>query len=430
MNKFFNRFLAGVTVVTLLAFSLLLDTREVSAQVTLKIGTKMVRITKRSSPPTLRAAIRSISDGKATLVLTPSQQRAGKVQVSSSKRVINLKGASTARSIRLSAGGSNAKTLEISEGLIGAILDLLPDLEQQQQTNLEVPKTFATVYRGYTYKLCQSKGEEVAALDSELFRKGVRSVGSYCAVGDNASTSLECGDLASAYRMHVIDRSQLINAIMAGFYPLDWLNTKITVTECISTVVQTIEMVGTITNRTCETTQNSVEDFDRWLAANGLKVLEATCGFETFFRPPVCGQPDNVYRSVRINSSQRALALQLGLRERGEFSGVVQFGQACPAPVVVDPPLRFVEMVGVISNVVCNPPQNTVAQFDKMLSDAKVTVVSSTCGYSNLPSASPCRDVYRSVTIPESQEVFGVILGLFRRSNLGSTVTFGQSCPL
>ncbi len=429
MDKFFNRFLAGVTAVILLAFSLLLDTREVSAQVTLKIGTKTVRNTERSSPSTRIEAIRGIGAGRATLVLTPSQQRTREIRFQSSNKVISLKGARSSRIMKLSTQTSNPKTLEISTGLIEAIVGLLPD-PNQQQTNLEVPKTFATVYRRYSYKLCQSKGEEVAAIDSELFRKGVRSVGSYCAVAENVSTSPECGGLVFAYRMHVIDRSQLINAIMAEFYPLDWLNTKITVTDCNPSVVPTIEMVGTITNRTCETTQNSVEDFDRWLAANGLKVLEATCGFESFFRPPVCGQPDNVYRSVRINSSQRALALQLGLRERGEFSGLVQFGQACPTPVVVDPPLRFVEMVGVISNVVCNPPQNTVAQFDKMLSDAKVTVVSSTCGYSNLPSASPCRDVYRSVTIPESQEVFGVILGLFRRSNLGSTVTFGQSCPL
>ena len=467
MEKLLRRLILGslLTLLSVVYSNFLAGVAD--AQVTLKIGRKQsLTVTPGSSAEVKRQAILLLSSkasrGVSLVIGNTSKSTRRVASISLNGKQLKYAGTTVrrGRDYVVPLGRSNKKTAALTATLINLIMSMDPSATSSptpdssptptssptlgievpdnssntfDQSSAEVPTTFVTVYKKYSYTLCQSTEADLAAIDAELSRKGIRSISSYCAVGENQSTSTVCGGLAFGFRMHVIERSQLVKAVLSGFYPLDWLTSRVTVTECSPSIEnQTVEMVGTISNVSCRTTQNTVEDFDRRLTAAGLNILDASCGFANFFTVPVCGEIETFYRSVRIRAcQQRELALSLGLRDKKDYSFFAKFGQECPTPVIFDPPLGSVEMVGVISNTECSPPRNTVANFDRLLSDAKIPVLQSSCGYLKIQTQTPCPDVYRAVTIPSDQEIPAIILfGLFRKSNVEATVKFGQSCPL
>lgn len=409
--------------------------RIADAQINLKIGSKSISITPQTSEQNIKMAVAAIAKGDALLVLPRSSQGSSR----NLKKAVTLKLGTQTIAFRapqgryqtLNVNSSNKKTQQISFDVIEALLIAAGIVTQEQQSSYPVPTNFATVYRTYTYTQCESNEQQIAAVDAELSRRKVTTFDSYCATASEPKTSAVCGGIAFGYRLHVIDRAQIIWAAIAGFYPLERLTTPLTRTECtIPAESQTIEMVGMIENIACLTTQNTVESFDRRLVDGGLNILGSSCGYSIFYSPSVCGQADIAYRSVRIYKSQRDLALKLGLEDKSTYQLFVRFGAECPVPVIYDPPLGWIEMVGVISNNECNPPVNTVGIFDQNLKDARIPVLTSSCGYLKVPTNQPCQDVYRAVTIPESQEFNAIVLlGLFRKSNVASTVQFGQACP-
>ena len=70
-----------------------------------------------------------------------------------------------------------------------------------------------------------------------------------------------------------------------------------------------------------------------------------------------------------------------------------------------------------------------VVSFDRMLSNAKVTVLASSCGYEKAPSLLPCPTIYREVLVPESDRWVAENLGLRAKRFFTEQVSFGQSCP-
>lgn len=432
MNQFFKNIISVAVSATFIMCLAVLQSDLAEAQVTLKIGTRILKVTANTSPETARLAIVAIRDNKATLVLPPKKLRRRTKSFKIGKTTTQLKGlALNISSVRLNPESSNGEILKLSRLVMEELARALKSGQNQNQLTVEPPSLFMTVFKAYSTVQCQSDGLDVENLDQELTSRSVKIISSYCAAAqDNGLSPLVCGQPSVLYRMHVIDLADLSKAVAVGFSPMDWLTTPVVTTNCKASDSQPIEMVGKVSNVTCEPIENTVEDFDKWLLGNGLKVLEASCGYETFFRPPMCGLPDVVYRSVKISPAQRTLALNLGLKDKQSTLGLVAFGQACPTPKGTDSSADTVDLVGVISNVVCNPPQNTVAAFDKDLVDSGITIIRSSCGYLNTPTMQPCQDVFRAVTIPKSQEVLGLLKGLFSRSVMDSSATFGQSCPL
>ena len=436
-----------------------------SAQLLIKVRNAVVKIDSSTAPEVRQKVIKSIVSEGGRLLPPSSKKknRGGRVLQLNNKslrvpqgglRLAKVSSSSypTTRSNPTTRSSRSTKSLQLTYdvvneiltlgasgdyGLAGSEITVSPDgagtqgsLDQSfGETSLESAENLVTIFKAFNYDTCSSDEAAIAAIDGDLTRRGVKLVNSSCAVVSGTSLVADCS-IVRGYRIHVINRSQIVWAVLAGFSPIEWISDSITPSQCSPPAERfTIEMVGTISNLTCVSTQNTVEDFDKKLSAGGLSIIQASCGTSNVRILPVCGIYDTFYRLVKIPKAQRELALDLGLSDKSDFNFLVTFGQECPSPVFLDPPKGWTEMVGLLPNPSCAPQASLIEAFDRILREAQIPVLHSGCGYSNFPSGGACREIYRLVTIPESfEEVAEIVFGLRKRESISSTVSFGLSC--
>lgn len=418
------------SVATALVAPLIVSVHLANADIELVVRGKPTIIKATTGVPAIKAAVKAVMAGQASLKVSQRNLktflRRGQLSVNVAGSKISLEeGIPRFRGgFLLNPNSKNRKTAELSISMLGLLTSLLSTSEQNSSTSGTASQI--KVFREYQGMTCEPPQQSLEELDAVLANRNVTILGSVCASPRvSARETTVCGQPFTFYRIHTISERDKLKAMMAGFSPLNWLRTEVQEGECPN--FGTVEMIGVLENQTCSTTKNSAEELDARLAKAGIRVLEASCGMVSGRSPAVCGVTELTFRKVKIFASQRQEAALLGLRDSAEFSGIV-FGQACPLVVIIDPPLRTVEMVGVIFNVVCNPPVNTVASFDRMLSDAGVDVFGGSCGFEKTPSQLPCPTIFREVLIPQSQQSVAENLGLFRKEDFASTVNFGSRC--
>lgn len=418
-------------IVSVLVVSCSLSMDYADAQISLRSNGKLLRIGARSNRAAIENAVGAVMSGKAHLRLdlksTRNLKRTGQVtlQVGGSKIKIPAGVIIRGESILLDPKSSNKKTAGLSLSLLDLLATLVAGLEQNNP--IIVPTTFTKVYKEYSLKTCEAPNQTLEDLDAPLLNRYVKVYDSVCATRSSVIQPTVCGQPVTLYRIHTINERDKMQAMIAGFSPINWLKEPVQESPCSQ--FETVEMTAVIANKACYTPQNTIPALDAKITNQGVRVLAASCGEEIFSPRIDCGETFFSYRKYRIFAINRVKAMSLGLRDSSEFSESVRFGVACPATLMIDPPPQFIKMVGIIFNVSCNPRESTVSGFDKMLSNARVEVFSSSCGFEKELSLLPCPTIYREVLIPLWQRDVAENLGLRSQAFFTDAVSFGQSCP-